>query len=89
VSAAAPLGTPRTPAAAGAAGSPAGGPVAAAAAAALAQPPGQVAAALQAQGKSYEDVVHLYADMVSVTIWHDLTGKAVFMDRICHTSMHD
>jgi hypothetical protein len=52
--------------------------VAAAAAAALAQPPGQVAAALQAQGKSYEDVVHLYADMVSVTIWHQLIGSRFY-----------
>lgn len=29
------------------------------------QAPAQIAAALHAQGKTYEDLVHMYADMVS------------------------
>jgi hypothetical protein len=38
---------------------------AAAAAAVANQAPVQIAAALHAQGKTYEDLVHMYADMVS------------------------
>lgn len=54
-------GTPRTPGA----GAPATPAVAAAAAQLANQAPGQVAAALHAQGKTYDDLVHMYADMVS------------------------
>eukprot|EP00878_Enallax_costatus_P016264 GHUV01017061.1.p1 GENE.GHUV01017061.1~~GHUV01017061.1.p1 ORF type:complete len:702 (+),score=287.51 GHUV01017061.1:1505-3610(+) len=50
-------GTPRTPA--GAAGSPAS----ASAAALVNQPPAQIAAVLHAQGRTYEDLVTMYADM--------------------------
>jgi hypothetical protein len=52
---------------------------AAAAAAALAaqqQGPGQIAAALQAQGRSYEDLSLMYADMVRAAVagW-DIAGR--------------
>ena len=63
------FGSPGTPgfAAAAAAGTPAATPAgsAAAAAAVANQAPAQIAAALHAQGKTYEDLVHMYADMVS------------------------
>jgi hypothetical protein len=67
------FGSPGTPGfAAAAAAAAAGAPAAtcagsAAAAAAVAnEAPAQIAAALHAQGKTYEDLVHMYADMVRI-----------------------